>query len=292
MTRRRLTPYFYVAPSLLVMILFIYYPVVQNLQSSFFDWTPFSSDRRFIGLDNYTRLLKDSLFYSALKNNLLHVLVSVLLQVLGALVLAAVLEDRLFRRVAPLLRTVYFLPVLISVSIIGLLFGFIYHPEIGLLNGFLRSVGLEKWTTGWLGNSRTAMYAVISIGQWQGLGYTTMLYIVAIQKIPQELYEAGRIDGCGRIRSFLHITLPQVKEIMFVVTVYTLSQSILVFSDVFVLTKGGPGDASQVLSTYLYRKAFVDNEMGYASTIANMILVITLMLYLVQSKLFNTGREG
>ncbi|AEI44232.1 carbohydrate ABC transporter permease [Paenibacillus mucilaginosus] len=291
MTHRRLTPYFYVAPSLLVMILFIYYPVVQNLQSSLFDWSPFSSDRRFIGLGNYTRLLQDSLFYSALKNNLLHVLVSVLLQVLGALVLAAVLEDRLLRAVAPLLRTVYFLPVLISVSIIGLLFGFIYHPEIGLLNGFLRSIGLEEWTTGWLGNSKTAMLAVISIGQWQGLGYTTMLYIVAIQKIPQELYEAGRIDGCGRIQSFFHITLPQVKEIMFVVTVYTLSQSILVFSDVFVLTKGGPGDASQVLSTYLYRKAFVDNEMGYASTVANMILIITFMLYLVQSKLFNTGRE-
>ncbi|PYI51351.1 carbohydrate ABC transporter permease [Paenibacillus flagellatus] len=292
MTNRKLTPYLYILPSVLILAVFIYYPVVQNLQSGFYSWSPFSSKRDFVGFDNYVRLFQDSVFYVALKNTLLHAGISLVCQVLGGLVLAAILEDVLFRKLSPILRTVYFLPVMISVSVIGLLFGFIYNPQIGLLNKLLELIGLGQYATGWLGNSSTAIYAVIAMSQWQGIGYITMLFIVAIQKIPQELYEASKIDGCSKVQAFRFITVPQVKEMMFVTTVFVISQSFLTFADVYVLTNGGPGNSSQVLSTFLYQRAFVDNEMGYASSIANVILAITFLFYMLQTKLFKTGKEG
>ncbi|SDE23143.1 raffinose/stachyose/melibiose transport system permease protein [Paenibacillus sp. UNCCL117] len=291
MTNKKLTPYLYILPSVLILAVFIYYPVIQNLQSGFFSWSPFSSKKDFVGFDNYTRLFGDSVFYIALKNTLLHAGFSLVFQVLGGLMLAAILEDALFRKISPILRTVYFLPVMISVSVIGLLFGFIYNPQIGLLNKLLELIGLGQYATGWLGNSSTAIYAVIAMSQWQGIGYITMLFIVAIQKIPQELYEASKIDGCSKTQAFWYITVPQVKEMMFVTTVFVISQSFLTFADVYVLTNGGPGNSSQVLSTFLYQRAFVDNEMGYASSIANVILAITFLFYMLQTKLFKTGKE-
>jgi raffinose/stachyose/melibiose transport system permease protein len=292
MTNRKFVPYLYLAPCLLMVGLFIYYPIVENLRSSFFTWTPFSDVKEFIGIDNYTRLFHDSIFLLAIKNNFVHAVISFVLQVFGSLIVAAILEDQVFKRFAPLLRTVYFFPVLISISVIGLLFSFIYSPDIGLLNKFLSMIGLEEYARGWLGDGETAMYAVIAMGQWQGIGYTAMLYIVAIQKIPGELYESAKMDGCNKIQMFWYVTMPQVKDMISVVTIITLSQSILVFSDVYVLTNGGPGNSSQVLSTYLYNKAFVENEMGYASTIANVILVLTFLLYLVQNLFFKKNEEG
>lgn len=286
-----MTPYLFIAPCLLIMITFIYYPVIENLFSSFYSWTPFSDTKDFVNIDNYTRLFSDNVFHTALKNNLVHAAISIVIQVFGGLVLAAILEDTVFRRFSLLLRSVYFIPTLISITVTGLLFSFIYNPQIGLLNKALEFVDLGHLATGWLGKSETAFFAIIGMGQWIGLGYITMLYIVAIQKIPEELYDASKIDGCNKIQAFLHITVPQVKEMTFVAVVFTLSQSMLVFADVYVLTGGGPGNSTQVLSTYLYEKAFVDNEMGYASTIANVIFAISILFYIIQSKLFKTG-EG
>jgi raffinose/stachyose/melibiose transport system permease protein len=287
--KNRLVPFIFLAPAFLLLALFVYYPVVKNLIFSYYDWNPFQTEKKFIFFTNYLRLFKDPVFYIALKDNVLYAGISYLFQVCGGLILAAILEDKLFRRFAPFLRTIYFLPVLISMTVIGLLFGFVYSPESGLLNSFLNSIGLHSFTTGWLGNNKTAMIAVIAVSQWQSIGYTTMLYIVAIQKIPKELYEAATLDGANKVRSFFHITVPQVKEMIFVLSIYTVTGSFLVFNEVFVMTGGGPGYSSQVLSTYLYQKAFVDNEMGYASSIANIILVITLLFYFIQNKFIKTG---
>ncbi|MEM1506152.1 sugar ABC transporter permease [Domibacillus sp. 8LH] len=283
-------PYLFVTPGLLIVCLFIYYPVIDNLQSSFYSWNSFSPNREFLGIANYTRIFEDTVFQTALKNNLIHACISLIIQVFGGLVIAAVLEDTIFRKVAPLLRTVYFIPVLISITVIGLLFSFIYNPQIGLLNKFLEVIGLGELATGWLGNSDTAFYAVVAMGQWIGTGYIAMLYIVAMQKIPGELYEAAKMDGANKIQIFFNVTVPQVKEMTFVAVIFTLSQSMLTFADVYVLTQGGPGNSSQVLSTYLYDKAFVDNEMGYASTIANVIFAISIIFYITQSKILKTGK--
>ncbi len=291
MIQKRFFQYFYLAPAFLLLLLFVYYPIVKNFWLSFFEWSPFSQQKEFIQLENYTRLFQDPIFYTALKNNIIFVGSSIVFQVIGGLILAAILEDVIFRKVSTFLRTVYFLPVLISMAVIGILFQYIYNPEIGLLNAFLTLIGLESLVTGWLGDPKTAMSSVIAVSQWQNIGWAAMLYILALQKIPQELYEAATIDGANRIQRFLHVTVPQSKEMIFVMSVYTITGSILVFNEVFVLTVGGPANTTQVFSTYLYQKAFIDSELGYASAIANVMLIITLVFYLFQAKIFKTGEE-
>ncbi|MEH7335863.1 sugar ABC transporter permease [Neobacillus drentensis] len=291
MRRTRIVPLIYMAPALLMLALFVYYPLVRNIINGFYEWNPFTLDRSFVSLDNYTRLFKDPVFFTVLKNNLLYAIISVILQVGLGLVIAAILEDKIFRRFSTFFRTTFFIPVLISMTVIGILFSFIYNPDVGLLNSFLRLVGLGEWTEGWLGNPKTSIFAVIAVSQWQSIGYTVMLYVLAVQKVPGELYEAATIDGAGKIRTFFSITVPQVKEMTFVLLIYTVTGSFLVFSEVYVLTAGGPSNSSQVFSTYLYQKAFIDNEPGFASAIANVILGITLIFYFIQNKFLKTGEE-
>lgn len=290
LNRNKFLPFLYLLPAL-AFLLFVYVPIFQNIGSSFYKWSSFSPDKIFVGFDNYVNLFQDPVFYQSLKNNVLYAIISIICQVFGGLIIAAVLEDKLIRRFSPIFRTVYFLPVVISMTVIALLFSFFYNPDVGLLNQLLRGMGLDSLAKAWLGGSDTAMYAVIAVSQWQSIGYIAMLYIVAIQKIPSELYEAGEIDGANKIQLFFHVTVPQTKEMSFVTVIMTLAGAFTVFNEPYILTGGGPGNASEVLSTYLYKNAFVKDAMGYASTIATVILMITLILSAVQMGLFKTGRE-
>ncbi|KAF1678305.1 sugar ABC transporter permease [Bacillus mexicanus] len=288
--QNKIIPYLFLVPAL-VFLLFVYIPIFENVFLSLFQWSSFSPEKTFIGLKNYIELFHDPVFYQALTNNVLYAVISIVCQVFGGLILAAVLEDKLVRKWSPFFRTVFFLPVVISMTVIALLFDFIYNPETGLLNQLLQAVGLDQLTRAWLGEDSTAMLSVIFVSQWQSVGYIAMLYIVSIQKIPDELYEAARLDGAGKIQQFFHITLPQTKEMSFVAVVMTLTGAFTVFNEPYILTGGGPGNASEVLSTFLYKSAFTKDMMGYASAIATVVLIVTLALSLMQMKFFKTGKE-
>jgi len=288
--QNKVIPYLFLVPAL-VFLLFVYIPIFENVFLSLFQWSSFSPEKTFIGLKNYVELFHDPVFYQALTNNVLYAVISIVCQVFGGLILAAVLEDKLVRKWSPFFRTVFFLPVVISMTVIALLFDFIYNPETGLLNQLLQAIGLDQLTRAWLGDDSTAMLSVIFVSQWQSVGYIAMLYIVSIQKIPDELYEAARLDGAGKIQQFFHITVPQTKEMSFVAVVMTLTGAFTVFNEPYILTGGGPGNASEVLSTFLYKSAFTKDMMGYASAIATVVLIITLALSLMQMKFFKTGKE-
>nr|WP_209123704.1 sugar ABC transporter permease [Alkalihalobacillus sp. BA299] len=288
---KKLTPYLYLGPCIIMLLVFVYIPIIRNIEYSLFEWSVFSPDKTFVGLKNFIVLFQDTVFYTALKNNFLYAVISVVFQVGGGLIVAAMLEDKLVRRLSPIFRTMYFLPVIISITVIALLFDFFYNPQVGLLNKFLEGIGLENLTRAWLGETGTAIYSVIAVSQWQSIGYIMMLYIVAIQKIPSELYEAAEIDGASKIQQFFSVTVPQVKEMTFVVTLVTVTQAFTVFNEPYILTGGGPGNSSQVLGTYLYQNAFSRDAMGYAAAIATVVLVITLLISLIQIKLFKTGKE-
>ncbi|AGG62665.1 ABC transporter permease [Bacillus subtilis subsp. subtilis] len=288
--QNKIIPYLFLVPAL-VFLLFVYIPIFENVFLSLFQWSSFSPEKTFIGLKNYVELFHDPVFYQALTNNVLYAVISIVCQVFGGLILAAVLEDKLVRKWSPFFRTVFFLPVVISMTVIALLFDFIYNPETGLLNQLLQAIGLDQLTRAWLGDDSTAMLSVIFVSQWQSVGYIAMLYIVSIQKIPDELYEAARLDGAGKIQQFFHITVPQTKEMSFVAVVMTLTGAFTVFNEPYILTGGGPGKASEVLSTFLYKSAFTKDMMGYASAIATVVLIITLALSLMQMKFFKTGKE-
>lgn len=295
LTRRagthRLTPYAYVLPCVMLLSVFVYIPVVVNFYYSTMSFSAFSPTKTFVGLANYRTLLHDPVVGTAIRNNVWYCVISVIFQVGLSLGIAAVLEDKLLRRIGTALRTMYFLPVLISMTVVALLFSFIYHPKIGLINAGLKMLGLNSWTHAWTGATDTAIFSAIAMSQWHSMGYTMMLFIVAIQGIPEELYEAAQIDGAGRFLRFIHVTLPQVREMAFVTTVTTVTGAFLVFNDVYILTGGGPGNASTTLAVYMYKSGFALDKMGYASTVAVIMLVICLTLALVQKAVFRSGKE-
>jgi raffinose/stachyose/melibiose transport system permease protein len=272
----------WVLPALALLLVFVYYPIVENLRLSLYSWNAFSARPVFVGLDNYRTAAADPIFWRALRNNTVFAVTSLVFQVGFSLVLAAVLEDFVHQRLRGFLRTIYFIPAVISITVAGILFSFLYNPQIGLLNRLLGAVGLDSWQHSWLGEPGTAMWSIIAMSQWQSIGYTAILFVVAIQRVPREFYEAARIDGAGRIRSFFSITVPMVREMTTLVTILTISGAFLVFNEVMVMTAGGPSNSSQVLGTWLYRNAFLNDDMGYAAAIATVIFVITLLIGAVQ----------
>lgn len=283
--------WFYVLPALILIACFVYYPLVANLVYSFFAFSAGAGAMTPVGLDNIVRVINDPIIHTAIINNAVYAIVSIICQVGGGLVIAAWLTSLMGKRMGAFLRSVYFMPAVISITVVALMFTFIYNSRGGLLNSFLEAVGLGHLQTAWLADVDTAMGSVIAVSQWQSIGYICMLYIVALQQIPSEYYEAAALDGAGRIRQFFSITVPQAKEMIFVAMILTVSGAFTVFNEPFILTGGGPGNTTQVLATYMYNQGFYQNQMGYASAIATLIFVITLILSLVQMLSFRSGKD-
>lgn len=282
---------FYLFPAVVLILVFIYFPVVVNFIYSLYRWSAFSPQKKYIGLQNYGRLFRDRVFFTALINNTLYATISIVFQVGLGLILAAVLEDKVIRNRQGFFRTMYFLPSVISMSVVGLLWQMLYNPNVGIVNALLGAIGLKGLSHDWLGESGTAIYAVIAVSQWQYTGYTMMLFLVAIQKIPADLYEAATIDGAGRTRVFLNVTVPQVRGMLLVNMTITVVGAFKVFDEVYIMTGGGPGRSTEVLGTYLYRSGFRNDEMGYATSIATIIFIITFILSLAQLKASRVDRE-
>lgn len=282
MRLRELRGWAWVAPAVALLLVFVYYPIVDNIRLSFFSWSTFNPKVAFVGFDNYITAFSDPVFRRALINNVLYAVLSIVFQVGVSLVLAAVLEEVVRPRLRGLLRTVYFIPATISITVAGILFSFIYNPQIGLINSALKALGLGSLAHDWLGSPHTAIFGIIGMSQWQSIGYTAVLFLVAMQRIPSEIYDAARVDGASGIRVFFSITVPLLREMTTLVTILTLSGAFLVFNEVMVMTSGGPSNSSQVLGTWLYQNAFMQDDMGYAAAIATVIFVITFSISAAQ----------
>ena len=261
---------------------FVYYPIVDNFIVSTTDEDIFTGEVRHIGLANYQRLLDDPVVWSALWNNFLYAVISIVFQVFGAFLLAAIIEGLGSEQLRRFWRAVYFIPSAISITVTGLLFYFIYQPDMGLLDAVLRSAGLEALMRPWLGDESTAIYAIIAMSQWQGFGYSTLLFAIAIQKIPRELYDAAVIDGAGPIRRLWNVTFPLTREMTGLMTIITVTGAFQVFNEVMVMTAGGPNNSSHVLGTWLFQQGFNLNNFGYGAAIAAVIFVVTTVTGIAQ----------
>jgi raffinose/stachyose/melibiose transport system permease protein len=281
-TLRRTLGLAWVVPALVLVGVFVYLPLVQNLQFSTLKWDIYSGSQEYVGLGNYAKLVEDPVFWSSLGNNVLYAVVSIVFQVFGALLLAALIEGVRSERWQRALRAIYFIPSAISLTVAGLLFYFIYEPNLGPLNHALKAVGLGELAQAWLGQESTAMSSIIAMSQWQGFGYSTLLFAVAIQRIPAEIYGAAAIDGVGAVGRFFRITVPLVREMTGLMAIVTLSGAFQVFNEVMVMTAGGPDNSTQVLGTWLYRSGFVRNNFGYAAALATVLFVITLGVAVAQ----------
>jgi len=272
----------WVLPALVVLGVFVYLPLVQNFVFSTQESDIYTGTQQFVGLANYEKLLGDPIFWSAFGNNVLYAVLSIVFQVGGALILAAMIESLRSSRWRKALRAIYFIPSAISLTVAGLLFYFIYEPNLGLLNHLLSTVGLGGLAQPWLGQESTAMVSIIAMSQWQGFGYCTLLFAVAIQRIPSELYEAASLDGIGSVGRFFHITVPLVREMTGLMMIITISGAFQVFNEVMVMTSGGPNNSTQVLASWLYRSGFVRNDFGYAAAIATVLFIVTMIVALAQ----------
>ena len=272
----------WVLPALLMVLLFLYYPILQNLWLSLYKFSRFTPGKKFVGLDNYVQAWNDPIFRRALFNNTAYALVSIVCQVFLSLVLAVILEDTVGKRLRGFLRTVYFIPATIATTVAGILFSFVYHPQIGFVNALLAKLGLEKWQHAWLGEQSTAIWSIIGMSQWQNIGYTTTLFIVAVQAVPRELYEAAEVDGASKVRTFFNITIPLVREMTTLMTIVTISGAFLVFNEIIATTQGGPANSTHTLGTWLYMSAFMMDDMGYASAIASVVFLITSIAAAIQ----------
>jgi raffinose/stachyose/melibiose transport system permease protein len=282
----RLSPYLLLAPAVLLLGVFVYLPVIENVRYSLHQWSSLSPTWRFVGIDNYVALLSDPIFWRAVGNNAIYAVVSLAVQVAFGLVLAAILEAGIMpNRLSSFFRISFFLPSILPITIIGLLWTLLYQPGVGLFAQALEAVGLGSLVRAWLGEEHTALLAVVLVSQWQWTGYIAVLFIVAIRTIPRELYEAADLDGAGKLRQFLHVTVPGVREMTLVMASITIFGAVKVFDIVWVMTGGGPNSASETLGTYMYRSAFRNDVVGYAAAIAVVMFALSFVFGLIQIRL-------
>lgn len=277
----------FILPALALVILLIFLPVVLNVYYSFFKWTAYSKTMEFNGVKYYIKLFTDEEVWSALLNNVRYAVVSIIFQVGLGLILAHIFVICANHRYAAITRVVIFIPAVISLTAIGLLWVILYSPTIGIVNPLLEAIGLGSLANDWLGNPKTAMYAVIAVSQWQYTGEMIMLYTVGLQSVPTEIYESAKIDGANGIQSFFHITIPSIKSTILMNMTVTIIGAFMVFDEVYVMTSGGPGKTTEVLATMMYETGFRMDKMGYASAIGVLLFIITFAFSFIQLRMYN-----
>lgn len=290
MRTKKHTPYLYMLPGVFMVLFFVYIPVLMNVGYSFFRLSSYSAGSTFVGIDNYRRLFSDNVFPIMLKNNMAYCIISLIVQVGFGTVMALILESSsIADRMRSFFRNLYYIPALISLTAVGLMFTFIYEPNIGFINNLLRAMGMP--TYGWLGDAKLAIYCVIAMSQWQFTGYITLLMVVAFQNVPQDYLEAAAIDGAGPIRRAISIMLPQAKEQLLVCTIITVIGAFKLYTEVYATTGGGPGNNSQVLGLFLYQQAFLHDDLGMAAVTGVFIFIITVTLSIIQIRVTKSGQE-
>lgn len=286
LARSRWTPYLFILPAFVVYGLFLLYPLLRAVQYSLYEWTGFGPST-FVGLRNYADLAQDSAFRAAIWHSLVLVFFYALLPLAIGLVLAAVLRRAQVRGMG-FFRTVIFLPQVIAMVVIAVAWRQIYAPN-GLLNTVLRAIGLDSLARGWLGEPGAALPAVGLIGTWLEMGLVMLLLLLAgMSRIPDERYEAARLDGAGPVREFFAVTLPAVRGEIVTALVLTLIASLKTFDLVYLTTSGGPGKATTVPSYQVYQRAFELKDVGSASAVA---IVLTIIVFAINAAITRIGER-
>lgn len=274
----------FLSPTLIIFLTFVAFPVFFSFYLSFQEWNMFSSEKLFVGLENYSRLLHDPEFWLVLKNTFIFTLFTVPLNMAFALLVAVSLNGIMFGK--RILRTAFFTPVVISPVAAAVIWRWMYEPNFGLVNYGLSILGVDG--INWLNNPSSAMAAIIIMGVWKTFGINMILFSAGLQAIPETFYEAADIDGAGKWAKFWGITLPLLSPTTFLILVISIIGSFQVFDIVYVLTSGGPLGSTKVLVFYLYENAFKFFDMGYASAVAYVLFFMLIALTLVQVRYMKT----
>ena len=276
----------FLAPALALIGIFFFLPVAAALLLSFTDFDLYAvadpANTRLVGFQNYARLLRTPIFWTALRNTFYFALVGGPLTIAASLGAALLLNARLVR-FRGVFRTIYFAPFITTLVAVAIVWRYLYHPRYGFINYALGGLGIAP--VDWLGDPRWAMPAIILLAVWKNFGYNMLIFIAGLQSIPEELYEAAAIDGAGPVRRFWHVTLPMLAPTLLFVAVITMIGYFQLFSEPYVMTQGGPLRSTTSLVLLMYEEGFRWWRMGYAAAIAFGLFLILLAATLVQFRL-------
>jgi len=261
-------------PALAVYAIFLVYPAFTSLWFSFTDWDGLSPTYNVVGLDNYTQMPKDPVVIQAVINNIIWTVVTIVFPVVIGLTLAMVLNGKV--RGKPVLRLIFYTPAVLPLIAIASIWGWLYNPQYGAINAFLRLIGLDSLAQPWLGQDSTALAAVMVPAIWLRVGFPMLLYLAALQGINADMYEAATVDGATRWQQFWYITMPSLRPAHYIVIALSLIDSFKVFDLIYAMTYGGPGTATQVMGTWMYFNVFQYYQAGYGTAIAVVITIVAI----------------
>lgn len=278
---KKMIPYLFVAPAIIIFVLYMFIPLLQAFIMSFYDWS--IAGKEFIGLTNYKNLFQDKLFKTTIINTIVYTL-AVPFKTVLALVIAALLSN--VRHFQGFYRSTLFFPYILSGVVVGLIWQMMFSVDSGFINMILSFFGLSQK---WLIESDRAMWVLWVVGTWQGLGSNLILFLAGIKGISTELYEAASMDGANSLQQFVHITIPCLKPVTIFVVTMLIIGSFKIFDLAYIMTGGGPGDSTRTLVQFIYDTAFERFKMGYASAAAYIFFVILIILTLLQKKILVGG---
>lgn len=281
-----------VLPAVILTLMFTIWPTVQALYLSFTNATSLGLNNKFVGLDNYIYMFHDKSFIQALINTAKLMAVVPVITIFCSLVLAFVLNQCKLKEMV-LYRTLFYFPNIVSLTVVGIIWSFVFHPNVGIVNKIFGAVGLESLQRSWLGDSKTALWCIAFTLLWQAAGYYMVMHIAAMDGISPEIYESATLDGASAWRKLVSITMPLMKDIIGITFVLALSGTInLSFVLSQVMTGGGPNGASSVLLQYMYTQGFVNGNFGYAMAITVFTLAISVALSMLSRKLTDASEGG
>ncbi len=282
---KKYIPYLFLFPALLVLTVFFFIPFFQTIGLSFYNYSANIYHPTFVGLDNYITILHSKIFYQVMGNTFLFLLAAVPFLVIFPLFLAILINQKI--RGITLYKILIYLPVIVSIVVAAIAFKWLYAQD-GILNYFMSLFGIPP--IGWLTDSRFALYSVALVTVWKGVGYYMMIYLAALMGVPQELYEACDIDGANFIQKHLTVTIPQIMPTIALVSTISLISAMKVFVEIYVMTKGGPLNSSKTIVYYIYERAFENLDLGYASALAVVLLVIIMAFSIVNIFVFEKDK--
>lgn len=281
--KEAVTGYIFIALPLVSLIIMMYYPIIRSFFISFFDWN-LLQEPTFTGIENYKTLFHDEVFRTSLVNTIKWVLIYVPMSVVSSFLLALLLDRKL--KGAGFFRTLYYLPVVCPIVVVALLFVWIYNTDYGILNFLLKNLfGIEP--VGWITDSRFSLFSIAVMSVWKWAGYNMLIFLAALQGIDENLYEAAAIDGITPWTKLIKIKIPLVMPSIYFVMLTAVIDAFQMFTEIFIMTKGGPGYSTYTVSYYLWSNTFEYSKMGYACAMAAVMFVIIMTVTLVQNRIMN-----
>ncbi|MBE6481926.1 MAG: sugar ABC transporter permease [Actinomyces ruminicola] len=268
----------YLAPAVLLYSIFLLYPMVDSVRLSFFSWSGYATaPQEFVGLKNYRYLLtQDTVFWTALRNSMIWVVLSVAIPMVLSLLMALALNQRIWGRNA--FRSIFYIPSVFASITVAAIWRWIYNPTMGVINQAFEAIGLGSLAHEWLGDPRTALYSIFVASVWQGVGFNMVLFLAGLQSVPAELVDAAKVDGAGRWQVFRNVTWPALRPTTIVVVILTIINSLKVYDLVVGMTGGGPAQSSQVLALWSYQQSFSNHNFGAGGAVATVLLILSLCL--------------